>query len=304
MKQRGKEESRPKRPPVERIFLVGIGAAVVGYGMYELYKKMTSQNQPSTDIETILPESGASLKQVVVGNDRFPLKRGSKGNNVRLMQAGLQKILGTEELFKHTRIDGDFGPGTEDALIIAGYPTVVTEPIFLSIIKGERVNKSSLSTDPRNLAEQLYKYGIQKDLSRVLSVLGQLKSTSDYSNLNDFFKQVTEEKTLVTSTIVTYLLDKIFKYDESAKEKIRTEFRRIGLLEKSDGRWSLSGIRMYRDIQTLANTFVNDSVGTTILVEKGTILGAELKVSNGMTTFKALDGRLYQVPSRDVIQVR
>lgn len=301
MKHIEKEESKPKRPPVERIFLIGVGAAVVGYGMYELYKRMNGQNEPSVDTN-LLPEPSTITKSVVVRNDRFPLKRGSLGTNVRLMQAGLQKILGVEAMNKLTPIDGDYGPGTEKALLQAGFSTVVDEPTFLSIIQG--VNKSSFNTDPKAMAVELYRYAAQKNVQGVLSVLGQLKSTSDYSALNDLFKQVTEEKTMVTSTIVTYLLNKIFSTNSTAKEQIKTEFRRMGLLEKSDGKWALSGIRIYKDIQTLVNTFVNDAVGMTILVDKGTILGEELKVSNGKTIFKALDGRLYKVSTRDVAQVR
>lgn len=308
MKQREKKEVKPKSPPAKKIFFIGVGAAALGYGMYELYKRMSGQNEPSPDTD-LLPEPAQSTitKSVAVRNDRFPLKRGSLGSNVRLMQLGLQKILGEAELAKFTPVngnfaDGDFGPLTQGALIQAGFPTRVDEPTFLKIIQG--VNKSVFDSDPKAMAVQLYRYAAQKNVQGVLSVLGQLKSTSDYSALNDLFKQVTEEKTMVTSTIVTYLLNKSFANDSSAKEQIKTEFRRMGLLEKSDGKWALSGIRIYKDIQTLVNTFVNDAVGMTILVDKGTILGEELKVSNGKTTFKALDGRLYKVSSKDVGQIR
>jgi hypothetical protein len=302
MKQRGKEEPKSKRLPVERIFLVGVGAAVVGYGMYELYKKMSGQNEPTPDADVLLPEPSKTTKPVATRNDRFPLKRGSLGSNVRLMQTGLQQILGAEAMSKLTPIDGDYGPGTEKALIQAGFSTVVDEPTFLKIIQGKAV-ESSLAISPRATAEQLYNQVTAKNLNGVLLALKQLKSVGDYSMLSPAYKQVTEEKTGTTYTIVTHMLNKA-GFDGNGKEKIREEFRRIGLIEKTDGSWSLSGIRIYKDVKTLVNTFVTDTTGMTILVDKGTILGEELKVSNGKTTFKALDGHLYAVPSRDVAQVR
>ncbi len=301
MRQIEKTETQKKRLPIERIFLIGVGTAVVGYGMYELYKKMSGQDQPTSDSD-LLPPPDTTIKSVVVRHDRFPLKKGSLGNNVRLMQLGLQKILGETELSKFTPIDGDFGSGTESALIQAGFPSRVDEPTFLKIIQG--VSKSSLGTDPKSLAEQLYRYASTKSIQGVLTVLAEIKNTADYSAVNDFFKQVTEEKTMVTSTIVTYLLNKAFNLNETAKEKIRTEFKRMGLIESSEGKWSLSGIRIRKDIQSLVNTFVSDASGITILVDKGTILGEELSVKNGMTIFKALDGRLYKVPTRDVSLLR
>ncbi|HVD99526.1 MAG TPA: hypothetical protein VNB90_15060 [Cytophagaceae bacterium] len=297
-----KNEDKQKRPSVTNIFLIGIGTAVVGYSLYEFYQRVIKKDDSTPDADLLLQEKNTVTKPVTTRNDRFPLKKGSLGTNVRLMQTGLQKILGEDVISKLTPIDGDYGSGTEKALIQAGFPTVVDESTFMKIIQGSGTITTD-SLNPKTIAEQLYNQVVTKNLNGVLMALRQLKSVADYSTISPAYKVVTEEKTGTTYTLVTHLLNKA-GFDGASKEKIREEFRRIGLIEKSDGSWSLSGIRIYKDIQTLANTFVTDSTGITILVDKGTILGEELKVSNGMTTFKALDGHLYAVPTRDVIQVR
>lgn len=305
MRQKEKETAKTKRPLLQKIFLVGMGTAVLsalGFGLYELYKKMSGQAEPSEDTDTLIESAVKTNKIAVVRNDRFPLKKGSLGNNVRLMQAGLQKILGVDALSKLTPIDGDYESGTAQALVQAGFPKTVDEPTFLKIMQGNSANTEA-SFDPKTIAQQLYSQVFSKNLNGVLMGLRQLKSVGDYALVNPEYKKLTKEETDTTYTLVTHLLN-YSGFDGVSKEKIREEFRRIGLIEKSNGSWSLSGIRIYKDIQTLVHTFVTEATGMTILVDKGTILGEELKVSNGMTSFKALDGRLYKVPTRDVAQVR
>jgi hypothetical protein len=300
MEQR--KEDKQKRPSVTNIFLIGIGTAVVGYSLYEFYQRVIKKDDPTPDADLLLQEKNTVTKTVSTRNDRFPLKKGSLGTNVRLMQTGLQQILGAEAMSKLTPIDGDYGSGTEKALIQAGFPTVIDESTFMKIIQGSGAVTTD-SLNPKSIAEQLYNQAVAKNINGVLMSLRQLKTVSDYSTLSPAYMSVSEEKTGTRYTIVTHLLDKA-GFSGADKEKIREEFRRIGLIEKSNGSWSLSGIRIFKDIQTLVNTFVTDSTGITILVDKGTILGEEMKVSNGVTTFKALDGHLYAVPTRDVIQVR
>ena len=304
MRQNEKETAKTKRPPVQKIFLIGMGTAVLGFGLYELYKRMTGQVAPTEDTSTLLEAAAVKTsKTAVVRNDRFPLKKGSLGNNVRLMQAGLQKILGVEAFSKLTPIDGNYESGTEQALVQAGFPKTVDEPTFLTILQGNAAADSTASFDPVIIARQLYNQVFSKNLNGVLMSLKQLKSVGDYALVNPEYKKLTKQETDTTYTLVTHLLN-YSGFDGVSKEKIREEFRRMGLIEKSNGSWSLSGIRIYKDIQTLVHTFVTEATGMTILVDKGTILGEELKVSNGMTSFKALDGRLYKVPTRDVAQVR
>ncbi len=99
--------------------------------------------------------------------------------------------------------------------------------------------------------------------------------------------------------MVKHLLDFAFKDNESAKEKIKNEFTRMGLVEKS-GQWSLSGFGKLSKLVTLKDTYVRDTEGNLAQVKRNTILGIEQYTTQGLTWFKAIDESLAAVPSRDV----
>ncbi len=150
--------------------------------------------------------------------------------------------------------------------------------------------------NPAALAASLYEAAQSNDLDQVLSFLKQLKSVSDYSAVNDYYKK----QSFISKTIVTDLIEYAFKNDERAKAQIRNEFLRIGLKVSSTGTWGLQGIRLYSGLITIRETVVTDARNNRIPVRRNTILGDELEVANGMTWFKSLDNSILKVPTQDV----
>lgn len=286
-----------------KIFLYALGAVAFGGGAYLIYDKLknrsvtvynNTQETPDIIINNTLPATSSSPKSVSVRNDNFPLKRGSAGTHVTALQQALAKIIGMETMKANGGIDGQFGPGTANALRIAGYGETVTESIFNTI-----VNKASSGTatiNPSIVAQNLYQAAQAKNLSNVIASLKQIKSVSDYSSVNDYYKSIP----IISKTIVNDLLSYAFAKNDTAKEQIKNEFLRIGLKINDSGVWSLQGIRLYKDLITIRPTVVIDSYNHRITVPRNTILGDEIKVANGTTWFKTVDSGILRVPTQDV----
>jgi hypothetical protein len=319
-KKKTQKKTQPKKPQLKRtqgkkksvqpakVFIYALALAALGGGGFLVYdrlkrKKQSDANQiPSgSSAETIiinnsLPVSynptGATTRLLSSGssrNDNFPLKRGSRGNMVTLLQQALAKTSPS------IAIDGQFGPQTAGALKAAGYPEVVDQALF-NKITGTSETAMTIVFNPGTLASTLYKAAQAKDLIGVLSALKQIKSVSDYSSVNDYYKK----QSFISKTIVTDLLEYAFKYDESAKAQIKNEFLRMGLKVDTSGTWSLQGLRLYKDLITIRETVVTDSQGNKIPVRRNTILGDEIEVSSGMTWFKSIDNSILKVPTQDV----
>lgn len=285
-----------------KVFIYALALAALGGGGYLVYdrlkkKKMMEQNQipseASSDtiiINNTLPTSYASFtsRAVSSGSDSFPLKRGSKGSRVSMLQQALAKTSPS------ISIDGQFGPQTASALKSAGYPETVNEATFNKIIGGS--GSLTVVFNPSALAVSLYSGAQSQNIEQVLSVLKQLKSVGDYSSVNEYYKK----QSFIAKTIVTDLLEYAFKSNEAAKVQIRNEFLRMGLKVSSTGTWSLQGIRLYKDLITIRETVVTDAQNNRIPVRRNTILGDELEVANGMTWFKSIDNNILKVPTQDV----
>ena len=300
-----KVEGQKRTVKPAKVFIYALALAALGGGGYLVYdrikrKKMADQNQsPYNDsanndtiiINNTLPASFSSVASKVLGsaNDKFPLKRGSRGTRVTMLQQALSNT--TPAIL----IDGQFGPQTAAALKAAGHPEIVDEALFNQMTSA---GKGTLQVifNPAALAASLYEAAQSNDLDQVLSFLKQLKSVSDYSAVNDYYKK----QSFISKTIVTDLIEYAFKNDERAKAQIRNEFLRIGLKVSSTGTWSLQGIRLYSDLITIRETVVTDARNNRIPVRRNTILGDELEVANGMTWFKSLDNSILKVPTQDV----
>lgn len=298
---------RPKpKTNARRIFLYTLGAGVVAGGAYLTWeyikRKHTQQQLPaSTSPETIvinnnLPATTSSGSSSSSSGDSFPLKSGSRGARVTQLQQALDTILGVGTMKKsYGGIDGIFGPLTASALKKAGYGTTIDQATFSAIIS--RAGGSAVVTfNAQSLASTLYQKARASDITGTLSVLQQINSTDQYSQVNTYYKQIP----IVSKTIVTDLLDYAFKSNEVAKQQIRNEFFRMGLKMNSSGIWSLSGISPYQDIITLRETYVVDAHQNRIPVHANTILGDPIEASNGMTWFRSIDNSILQVPTQDV----
>jgi len=286
-----------------KVFIYALALAALGGSGYLVYgrirrKKLADQNQiPSdnnSDTITINNSLLASYnpftsKMLTLASDNFPLKRGSRGSRVTILQQALSKT--TPSIL----IDGIFGSQTAGALKTAGYPEIVDETLF-NKITGTSNGNVQVIFNPSSLASSLYKAAQNKNLGEVLIALKQVKSVPDYSSVNDYYKK----QSFISKTIVTDLLEYAFKSSEAAKEQIRNEFLRMGLKVSGSGTWSLQGIRLYKDLITIRETVVTDSQNNRIPVRRNTILGDEMEVANGMTMFKSIDNSILKVPTQDV----
>lgn len=118
---------------------VAVGAAgILGFFAWQYLKKKKEANKES-DLDSLMKTTNAASatynptpinKQVTTtskpkpiytttSTDAFPLKKGSKGNNVRLLQEALIAKHGKSILPKYGA-DGDFGTETGNALKKAG----------------------------------------------------------------------------------------------------------------------------------------------------------------------------------------
>lgn len=294
--RRKKKESG--KMPFERKSLIAAGVVLVGgaiiYTGTNLLKKKEKYEEAD---ETVVHANLLPSRSVVKRNDKFPLKKGSLGNRVRLLQQAVQSVLG-KAAFPDSEIDGDFGPRTESAVVKAGFPVVIDQDAFNAIVNIP-VSSVQPSFNARVLSASLYNSAIARNVDGVLAVLRQLRSVADYSAVNEYFKSA--QIFSVSRSIVTYLLDVAFPTDSNGKDQIRNEFKRIGLKQNIEtGNWSLSGIRIHKDIITIVPTFVQSKGNQKILIRGRIILGEEVAIKNGMTYFKSLDGELFSVPTRDV----
>lgn len=304
--KQGKPGTSKMRKSVQpaKVFIYALAVAALGGGGYLVYdrirkKKFAEQNPiPSDDnsdtiiINNSLPVSYASSstsRLPTSGGDNFPLKRGSKGTRVMMLQQALSKT--TPSIL----VDGIYGPQTAGALKAAGYPEIVDEALFARITGSDNGN-IQVVFNPASLATRLYKAAQNRNLGEVLNVLGQMKTVADYSSVNDYYKR----QSFISKTIVTDLLEYAFKGNEAVKDQIRNELLRMGLKVNSAGTWSLHGLRLYKDLITIRETVLTDSQNNRIPVRRNTILGDELEVANGMTWFKSIDNTVLKVPTQDV----
>lgn len=301
-----KSSAKVRRVKPAKIFIYALALAALGGGGYLVYDRMKRKRRNEDDtnaadkdtiiINNNLPASYVSSGRSASSNSNgFPLKRGSRGSRVTALQQALAKIIGTPAMNANGGIDGQFGPGTANALKMAGYPEVVDEVAF-NRLTGNSGQTLQVVFNPSDIAVKLYRAAQTKNVEGVLTQLKLLKSLDDYSSVNEYYKK----QGFISKTIVTDLLDFVFKSNESSKEKIRNEFTRIGLKSDDSGRWSLQGVPLFKDLITLRETFVIDAQSNRIPVRRNTILGDEIRNQNGMTWFRSIDNSILKVPTQDV----
>lgn len=280
---------------LERKLIFTLGAGVLLGAVYYTFQDL--RRRKAEGGHTSEPQKASSNVYNVFNSgsqgDSFPLKRGSRGARVKQLQQALANIIGLAEMNRNGGIDGIFGRGTENALLLANYPKVISEDLFKQIVD----NIPTIVFNPQDLAQRLYSHANLQNLSGVLEVLKQIKSVAEYTSVNEAYKKLS----LVSKTIVTHLLDGAFATDFMAKDKIKGEFLRMGLkYSTATGKWSLAGLGQIRDIITITDTYVVDRNQNRIKVRKNTILGDEQKIENGMTLFRAIDNSLALVPTAHV----
>ena len=306
-----KNKTKPKSGKKQQkkkiiIASVAVGTAgILGYFGWQ-YLKKGKESKKTGDMDAVVKQANAinietpsaynlpkpkttTRSTTVTSNTNelsaFPLKKGSKGNNVRLLQEALIAKYGKSILPKYGA-DGDFGTETANALKKAGLPVTINESTFNVLTLSTKIDGTSLGKD-------LYNATTAKNYTKALSLLKRIKSVEDYTSANEVFKQ--NRVNGVRQTIVNGLLN-TFTTD-TQKQQIKFEFLRIGL--QFDGnKWSLSGFDGKPIVTTEATTvWVNATNG--LKVPGRMVLGNEVTRKLDYTLFEN-GGKYFLVNTKSV----
>ncbi|MEW6469649.1 MAG: hypothetical protein AB1458_12030 [Bacteroidota bacterium] len=273
----------------KRVFIGLFSLSALGIGFYALTRRSNKpgedtsrllEEQPETEIQpgttpAPLPGSGGSSS---TGTKKpvsdFPLRKGSRGDKVKLLQ---QTLLAKYPGIIKSGATGYFGDETQAALLNKGLPAEITEDQF----------KALTAVDPQTIASNLFAAAQKKDFKAAMASLQQIKNPSEYVTVNEKFKA----KRLggVSTTIVTGLLSTFSQAEQ--KDQLAIAFTTMGL-EKKDGKWTIptgvSGLR--KAIVTVRPTKVWRDARHLVQVGGNTILGYEVSSAGGITVFDTVDG--------------
>ena len=218
----------------------------------------------------------------------FPLKKGSKGANVRALQDALISTYGKTILPKYGS-DGDFGKELVAALKKLKYPATISESLF-HVITGGNATQSSM-------ALQFYSALNKNDYTATMTLLQKLKTKADYTTVsNEFLKYRLHggvRQTLVNGTLNTFS-------DKEQKQNIRLEFIRMGL--KYNGKkWSLDGIGGAKIITTVPTQIWLDGFNS-MQVPQNMILGLAMAERLDFTLFEN-NNRYFLVKTNDIKKI-
>lgn len=306
--------NKPKEPSKKKqqrkkiiITTLAVGATgILGYFGWQYFKKKKKQSK-TDDIEALIrnidkpivftPEPPTSKPKAkpratvynpivtAESTDDFPLKKGSKGENVRRLQEALITKYGKQTLPKFGA-DGDFGSEMVTALKKLGLPATITQSTFNVIAQGTTPNPSSIG-------KELYSAASAKDYGKAISLLKKMKSVDDYTTANNVFKE--NRINGVRQTIVNGLLY-VFS-TETQKQNIKFEFLRMGL--QFDGsKWSLSGFDGL-PVVTIIPTNVWINATDSVKVPAKMVLGNEVSKRLDYTLFEN-GGKHFLVQSKSV----
>lgn len=296
-----KTEEIPKSNKKKAI-LISLGVVATAVGGFFGFKYLKNRKK-KTDIdeEETTPVTATSSSQTNTSSssggyksttssttttrkDSFPLKKGSKGERVKLFQEKLIAKYGKSILPKYGA-DGDFGSEMEAALEKLKLPSTISESAYNVYVKGA-------APDPDDLAEALIDAAENKNFTKAIDNLKKIRNTSDYSSVSEKFKELRinggVRKTLVTGMLDTFT-------SSSQQESIRAQFLRMGL--KYDGsKWSVpsnynffSGIENPLLITTEATELIDPKYHVKVKVPKNMVIGSKLKEKNGLTLFRMLE---------------
>jgi hypothetical protein len=241
----------------------------------------------STQTSTSSNSSGgykSTSSTTTTRKDSFPLKKGSKGERVKLFQEKLIAKYGKSILPKYGA-DGDFGSEMEAALEKLKLPTTISESAYNVYVKGA-------APDPDDLAEKLIEAAENKNFTNAIDNLKKIRNTSDYSSVSEKFKEMRinggVRKTLVTGMLDTFT-------SSSQQEAIRAQFLRMGL--KYDGsKWSVptnfnffSGIDEPLLITTEPTELYDPKYLVKVKVPKDMVVGSKIKEKNGFILLRMLE---------------
>lgn len=295
--------TQPIKKP--KYLLWGMTAVLVLTGLgYVLFGSKTKTKDYEPDYEPADDEEGKAAPNTPTykplpnpsgSATGFPLKWGSRGSKVLLLQQILIQKYGRSILPKYGA-DGVWKTEMQNALISKGLPTVLSKSDYEMITKGQTAQRSSTSSstststlDPLKTSNLLH-YAIGKhDFTSVLKLLGYIHNVGQYKKVNEYFKSKRPSfGSGVRMTLVTALL---YKFRSAwGKKKLNNHFHRMGLLFDGE-KWSLNGVSLHNQIKTIRSTRVWNQIGEAMIVPVHTVLGQFQEAKNGITRFKTLDGK-------------
>lgn len=308
------EEKKTKKGGKAKYILLGLlgVVAVAGTAYYFISRKpkgggdldLNVSEVPSKAPHTSSASSGGGSPRPT--SSGFPLKKGSRGQLVRNLQAALVKKYGASILPKWG-IDGQWGSEVTAALVSKGFPTVIDADEFTRIVSSKKSSSSTKSSskkkkfDPLKVSDYLHSAIEKDDFSRAMKVFGWIHTTKGYTRVNTYFKE-RRVNGGVRKTLVNALLSRFSSTSE--KKELNSQFYRIGL--KYNGRqWSLSGLgqALCDQIKAVRDTEVWNQAGKLLKVPAETVLGEFIKAKKGITKFKTLDDKILFTNTRCICYV-
>ncbi len=302
-------------------YAAGAGIVLgVGYLAFTYFQNKAAQSRalPDTkaDNNTTFPTTITNSNNQ---NNQFPLRLGSRGTLVKVLQqlllakGGKSAAIIKSTSLKGNKVDGIFGSGTAKALIAASLPTQISQALFTSI-SGKANPTHTSSVKPQQLASRLITAANARNLFSTLDGLQQIQNAKQYVAVSSFFKNIRINAIRVTS-LVNALLSVAFKNNTPAKNKIRAEFRRMGLQQNSRGIWVIPSLgnldtpekmRAYMNDQqrfalaiTDKPTLLKMTDGTFLTppLHPNTLVGYVEQSANGITQIRSPKGERVYAPS-------
>ncbi|WP_282088279.1 peptidoglycan-binding domain-containing protein [Aquimarina algiphila] len=278
-KRQSKNERIQKPLSRKKVLMYSLGGGLVlglGYLAYTYFSnRAANQRSIQKPIPPITPGTIVTKPILPRGSsDKFPLKRGTRGSLVKMVQeallakGGKPALIIKETSFRNGKVDGVFGKGTERALRAAGFSSVITQSQFTSLV-GERGNSPFEGWGA--IANEIIGAANKQNLFGVLNGLKKISSVSQYKMVSTFFQNVRILSTRVTS-LVNALLSVAFKNKELEKVKIRAEFRRMGLKQNTRGVWFIPGIGTIGSFDSTENQITQE--WNLAVIERPTLLQA------------------------------
>jgi len=231
------------------------------------------------------PSTNTSANTNTTFPDYFPLRKGSQGERVKILQGALIRKYGKTILPKGAT--GIYDSDLQAALKKQSLPESIDETTFNVLTHQTKV-------EPGMIARGLQVAIKAKSFTAALKILKAIKSPLDYTAVNKVFSTYLING--VRQTIVNAILG-AFK-DEKQKQEIRLALAAMGL--KYDGKkWTLSGLDGKPFLITTHTTKVWKDPRTSVVVPKNMVLGREIEQRKNFTLFEN-DKQFFLVESKHV----
>ncbi|MEM6269869.1 MAG: hypothetical protein AAF998_10550 [Bacteroidota bacterium] len=287
----------------------------------------TTTTKPTTTSSSSGSSGGGSTQRET---DRsFPLKRGMKGQRIKLIQRGLNTELGAGLV-----VDGIWGPKTQRALDNAKVDTPITpegygrilaatkeadpygfQPGGSSAQAGGKTSQGGGSFSPADLAMEIANGTNRRDSSRVINALKQMVSPQDYRNVSSFLgdrgndRYETRDKFggRVNRNLVNTLMASRMPWNFSQRQAFASQLTRMGLRKDANDTWHLSGLgavadsRMGKQAVTVQPTQIWGSTEPLQRIGPGILVGTVVDQREGVTTVITPIGKRAFVPTQSLV---